>query len=99
MLWLAEAGNTCIQLLLIMIEKAESAVQDATIAAPNSRMPKKLASKAKPVKVSYDKSGPWMGPDIRDSSPLLPNRNAMTIPQTTPGLNATPKILYQNLKT
>jgi len=40
-----------------------------------------------------------MGPDIRDSSlQLVPNWNAMTIPETTPSPNATPKIFSQNSK-
>src|SRR5882762_5279043 len=41
-----------------------------------------------------------MGPDIRDS-PLqfVPNWKPMTIPETTPSPNATPKILSQNSKT
>src|SRR5215471_5290631 len=38
-----------------------------------------------------------MGPDIRASTlQLVPNWNAMTIPETTPSPNATPKILSQN---
>src|SRR6516162_10028838 len=41
-----------------------------------------------------------MGPDIRASTlQLVPNWNAMTIPETTPSPNATPKILSQNSNT
>src|SRR5438477_12754414 len=92
-----------------MIQKAESVVPSATIAVenkynqggtrgrPNSRIPKKLASRKKAVKVSYDRSGPWIGPDICDSTlQFVPNWNAMTIPETTPSPKATPKILSQN---
>src|SRR5215469_13746589 len=41
-----------------------------------------------------------MGPDIRAKTlQLVPNWNAMTIPDTTPSPNATPKILSQNSNT
>ena len=41
-----------------------------------------------------------MGPDIFDSTlQFVPNSNAITIPETTPSPNATPKILSQNSKT
>src|SRR6516162_5526214 len=47
-----------------------------------------------------EKSGPWIGPDMRASTlQFVPNWNAMTIPETTPSPNATPKILSQNSKT
>src|SRR6516165_4854543 len=63
-------------------------------------MPKKLASRKKAVKVSYERSGPWMGPDMRANTlQFVPNWKAMTIPETTPSPNATPKILSQNSKT
>src|SRR6516162_2832822 len=63
-------------------------------------MPKKLASRKKAVKVSYERSGPWIGPDMRASTlQFVPNWNAMTIPETTPSPNATPKILSQNSNT
>jgi hypothetical protein len=54
------------------------------------RTPKKLASSMKAVKVSYIRSGPWIGPDILDGTlQLVPNWNAMTIPDTTPSPNHT----------
>src|SRR6516165_4410434 len=63
-------------------------------------MPKKLASRKKAVKVSYERSGPWIGPDMRASTlQFVPNWNAMTIPETTPSPNATPKIFSQNSNT
>src|SRR6202051_1290700 len=41
-----------------------------------------------------------MGPDIRASSlQFVPNWNPITIPETTPSPNATPKILSQNSNT
>src|SRR6266849_3722408 len=41
-----------------------------------------------------------MGPDIRARVlQFVPNWNAITIPETTPSPNATPKILSQNSKT
>ena len=41
-----------------------------------------------------------MGPDIRASTlQFVPNWNAMTMPETTPSPNATPKILSQNSNT
>jgi hypothetical protein len=44
-------------------------------------------------------SGPWIGPDMRDSSlQLVPNSNASTTLETTPHPNATPKIFSQNSK-
>src|SRR5258707_433800 len=52
------------------------------------------------VNVSYDSSGPWIGPDSRDSSlQLVPNSKPSTIPDTTPMPNATPKILSQKSNT
>ena len=51
------------------------------------------------MKVSYIRSGPWIGPDILDSTlQFVPNWNAITMPDTTPNPNATPKILSQNSK-
>ncbi|GCC44964.1 hypothetical protein chiPu_0029061 [Chiloscyllium punctatum] len=62
-------------------------------------MPKKLASNMKAVNVSYDNSGPWIGPLILDSSlQFVPNWNPITMPDTTPIPNATPNILSQNSK-
>src|SRR5215472_1062712 len=59
-----------------------------------------LASRKKAVKVSYERSGPWIGPDIRASTlQLVPNWNAITIPETTPSPNATPNIFSQNSNT
>jgi len=52
------------------------------------------------VKVSYDSSGPWIGPDIRDSTlQFVPNWKAITIPETTPRPKAMPNIFSQNSKT
>src|SRR6058998_806341 len=49
--------------------------------------------------LSYESSGPWIGPDIRESSlQLVPNSNASTIPETTPSPKATPKIFSQKSK-
>src|ERR1700724_4421918 len=63
------------------------------------RTPKKLASNAKAVNVSYESSGPWIGPDILDSTlQFVPNWNAITTPDTTPRPNAIPNILSQNSK-
>jgi hypothetical protein len=63
------------------------------------RTPKKLASSMKAVKVSYIRSGPWIGPDTLERTlQLVPNWNAMTIPDTTPKPNATPNIFSQNSK-
>jgi hypothetical protein len=63
------------------------------------RTPKKLASSMKAQKVSNIRSGPWIGPDILDSTlQLVPNWNAITIPDTTPNPNATPNIFSQNSK-
>jgi hypothetical protein len=63
------------------------------------RTPKKLASSMKAQKVSYIRSGPWIGPVIFDSTlQLVPNWKAMTIPDTTPIPNATPNIFSQNSK-
>ena len=63
---------------------------------PKISTPKNEASSAKAVKLSYASSGPWMAPDRRDSSlQLEPNWNAMTIPDTTPSPNATPKTFSQ----
>src|SRR4051812_17489656 len=45
------------------------------------RTPKNVASSMNAVKVSYIRSGPWIGPDILASSlQLVPNWNAITIP-------------------
>jgi len=53
----------------------------------------------KAVKVSYIRSGPWIGPAILDSTlQFVPNWNAITIPDTTPRPNATPNIFSQNSK-
>src|SRR6201990_2209864 len=92
-----------------MIKNAEKVVPSATIAVenrynhggtrlrPKIRTPKKPASSMNAVKVSYIRSGPWIGPDILDSTlQLVPNWNAITIPDTTPSPNATPNILSQN---
>src|SRR5246500_4570263 len=63
------------------------------------RTPKKLASSMNAVKVSYDSSGPWIGPDSFDSTlQFVPNSKAITTPDTTPRPKATPKILSQNSK-
>jgi hypothetical protein len=63
------------------------------------RTPKKLASSMNAVNVSYDSSGPWIGPDIFDSTlQFVPNSRAITTPETTPMPKATPKILSQNSK-
>ncbi len=63
------------------------------------RTPKKLASSMKAQKVSNIRSGPWIGPDILDSTlQLVPNWNAITIPDTTPSPNATPNIFNQKSK-
>ena len=63
------------------------------------RTPKKLASNAKAVNVSYESSGPWIGPDILDSTlQFVPNWNAITTPDTTPRPKATPNILSQKSK-
>ena len=54
----------------------------------------------KAVNVSYDNSGPWIGPDIFASTlQLVPNWNPITTPDTTPRPNAMPNILSQNSKT
>src|SRR6202171_1670022 len=94
-----------------MIQNAENVVPSATIAVenkenhvgtrlrPKMRTPKKLASSMKAVKVSYIRSGPWIGPDILDNTlQFVPNWNAITIPDTTPSPNATPNIFSQNSK-
>jgi len=94
-----------------MIQNAENVVPSATIGGreqidhggtrlrPKMRTPKKLASSMKAVKVSYIRRGPWIGPDILDSSlQLVPNWNAITIPDTTPNPNAKPNILSQKSK-
>ena len=61
--------------------------------------PKNVASSMKAVKVSYIRSGPWIGPDILASwLQLVPNWNAITIPDTTPNPNATPNIFSQKSK-
>jgi hypothetical protein len=66
---------------------------------PKMRTPKKPASSMKAQKVSYIRSGPWIGPVIFDSTlQLVPNWKAMTIPDTTPIPNATPNIFSQNSK-
>jgi hypothetical protein len=45
------------------------------------RTPKKLASKAKAVNVSYDRSRPWIGPDILESTlQFVPKWNTITTP-------------------
>jgi len=63
------------------------------------RTPKNEASSMKAVNVSYIRSGPWIGPDILESTlQLVPNWNAITIPDTTPNPNATPNIFSQNSK-
>jgi HAE1 family hydrophobic/amphiphilic exporter-1 len=63
---------------------------------PKTRIPKKLASSMNAVKVSYDNSGPWIGPDILDSSlQLVPNWKPITTPETTPRPNAMPNIFSQ----
>src|SRR5260370_39334955 len=94
-----------------MIQNAEIVVPSATMAVetkynhggtrlrPKMRTPKKLASSMKAQNVSYISSGPWIGPDILDSTlQLVPNWNAITIPETTPIPNATPNIFNQKSK-
>jgi hypothetical protein len=53
----------------------------------------------KAVNVSYERSGPWIGPDILDKTlQFVPNWNAITTPDTTPRPKATPNILSQKSK-
>src|SRR5260370_22380073 len=94
-----------------MIQNAENVVPSATIAVenrwnhggtrlrPKMRTPKKLASSMKAVKVSYIKSGPWIGPDIlHNTLQFLPNWNSIKIPDTAPSPNAPPNIFTQHSK-